>query len=247
MENLFIDMPSEGAVSGGWETCDTGRSSNDGLENWVATARGGFAPMHSVSVAVPAQITSKLQPLKRHSQQNHRDSPGQEQLPASQAEQQLETPPREQQALHALQNLPSRHARAAAGAAHAIASALGLTPGTSDVVSAAAAAGAAAALAVSRSDKDDDARVSIDSTSPAVTKELVEADSGTLSHHEDDEPTVLGDSSRVNITDDQNPPTERLDKKEKRSKKSSKERDEKRKERKEKKDKRKDKGKEVRI
>ena len=143
----------------GWESCSTGRSSNEGLEAWRATPGGGFemkeraaggwptdrgveeSPVATGSDVPPGKPSSVKKPtvleqldaMRQRRRERRRSSKGGGGgKNASSAES------------------PAESRAAAVKVAKELAAAHELTPGTADLIHQAAAAGAAAALAAAR-------------------------------------------------------------------------------------------------
>jgi hypothetical protein len=169
---------------GAWEAQWTGRSSNDGCEEWIATPRdaisGGFRLASAPHQAKPAP--AEAAPSQPSTQERLRSRPIQQEVSPMASAPQFESsgpsPPA------APEPTPSdtagghgRRKDAAVAAAKDMAQSLGLTPGTTQLVARAAEFGAAAALAL-----------------PQTPAEVV----GTIedeAEEEEDAENVLGDTS----------------------------------------------------
>ena len=143
----------EGEDDTKWEQCSTGRSSNEGLEAWVAKPDGGFrlvgAPPTPVPVIKVTEIPAPKDKARKKGGRSKSKERKSEKISAPEVD--LSDAPSNEENLQADEaplrdGLHGRRKEAASSVASAISNALGLTPGTRQLVARAAELGAAAAL-----------------------------------------------------------------------------------------------------
>ena len=144
-----------------WEAQSTGRSSNEGLEAWVAHADGGFRLKGTPPTPLPPQVMVQAASGRNKERGGQRKGRGRsKERRGKHKEPQQSVAPHEEELEPVIQDaqpdeavaeskmLNPRRKEAANSVAQAISAALKLTPGTRQIVTRAAELGAAAAFAM---------------------------------------------------------------------------------------------------